>query len=133
MYEIHEKVWGYEEWIVNDVYCGKILNLKKGYKCSDHFHKIKDETFLVIEGKVLLHVQHANPDREYVAYEKMVLTPYDSYRIHPGAIHSFTGFEDSKIIEFSTKHMEDDSYRLNKSEKIPVERFNKLLKLLERK
>lgn len=129
---MHKKAWGFEEWIVNDEYCGKILNLREGYKCSDHMHKLKDETFLVILGAVFLHVRFANEDGEYVAYEKVVLTPYDYYRIRPGVIHSFTGLEDSKIIEFSTHHEDSDSYRENESGKVPVDEFNKLLIKLKR-
>ena len=52
--EIYPKVWGEEHWIVNKEYCGKKLVLKKGFRCSMHFHKIKDETFYVISGKVLI-------------------------------------------------------------------------------
>ena len=46
---IVDKVWGREEWIVNnEKYCGKKLILKKGYSCSMHHHKIKDETFYIL-------------------------------------------------------------------------------------
>ncbi len=43
------KVWGSEEWIVNNsTYCGKILNIKKGYRSSIHYHKNKHETFYLL-------------------------------------------------------------------------------------
>jgi len=49
-----KKIWGSEEWLVNnELYCCKILNLKKGYRCSIHYHKDKDETFYVLKGIVL--------------------------------------------------------------------------------
>ena len=42
------KGWGYEDWIVNkEQYCGKLLFIKKGKKCSWHYHKNKDETFYI--------------------------------------------------------------------------------------
>jgi len=44
-----EKVWGSEDWIVNREYCGKVLNLNKGFRCSMHYHKNKDETFYVVK------------------------------------------------------------------------------------
>ena len=98
-----EKSWGYEEWIVNNkLYCGKKLFLKKGYRCSMHKHKKKDETFWLLSGKVLL---------EYGGV-KIVLEPGDSIRIKPNTLHRFTGIEDSVIIEFSTHHEDSDSYRL---------------------
>ena len=53
--EIHPKGWGYEKWIVNkDEYCGKLLHIIKGMKCSWHYHKKKDETFYLQEGKLLV-------------------------------------------------------------------------------
>ena len=53
-----EKVWGHEEWIVNNPkYCGKKLVLKKGYRCSIHKHDIKDETFYILSGTVLLETE----------------------------------------------------------------------------
>jgi hypothetical protein len=43
-----EKVWGEEQWLVNTgAYCGKRMLLKKGFQCSLHHHKIKDETFIL--------------------------------------------------------------------------------------
>ena len=53
--EIHPKGWGYEKWIVNnDLYCGKVLFFERGKKCSWHYHKVKDETFYVQSGEILL-------------------------------------------------------------------------------
>ena len=96
-----EKVWGSEDWIVNRDYCGKILNLKKGFRCSIHHHKIKDETFYILEGRVIMEIGEV----------KKIMNPGDIQLIEPGQKHRFTGLSDSKIIEFSTTHGEDDSYR----------------------
>lgn len=97
-----KKVWGSEEWIVNtEEYCGKILNLNKGFRCSMHYHKNKDETFYIIEGKVLL--EHDG--------KMKILKTGDIQRIEPGQKHRFTGLKNSKIIEFSTYHEDSDSYR----------------------
>ncbi len=52
--KIVTKEWGEERWIVNRDYCGKLLILKKGFRCSLHYHKNKDETFYVNKGKVLM-------------------------------------------------------------------------------
>ena len=49
------KGWGFEKWIVNtEEYCGKLLYFAKGKKCSWHYHKLKDETFYIQSGKILL-------------------------------------------------------------------------------
>ena len=103
-----QKVWGSEDWIVNNKrYCGKILNLNKGYRCSLHCHKEKEETFYVLEGKVLMQIENA----------MKTMKPGESIDIHKGVYHRFTGLEDSKIIEFSTQHKDEDSYRTELSGK----------------
>lgn len=101
--ENHEKVWGSEEWIVNTpLYCGKFLYLKKGKRCSLHYHKNKDETFYVLEGEILMEAG----DKE------KVMKKGDIQHITPMTKHRFSGLKDSVIIEFSTHHEEDDSYRV---------------------
>lgn len=103
------KLWGYEKWIENnEKYCSKLLSLKKGYQCSLHYHKIKDEMFILTKGHVRLEVD-----------QKVVhLKPGMFQRIPPGTKHRFRGIEDSLIIEVSTKHMDDDSYRIEESKKV---------------
>ena len=103
------KVWGHEEWIVNnEKYCGKKLVFKKGYRCSMHYHKIKDETFYVISGKILMELDGV----------KRIMTPGDSQRILPGQKHRVTAYENSSLFEISTFHMDEDSYREEVSGKI---------------
>lgn len=101
-----EKVWGKEIWFANSqLYCGKILYLKKGYICSYHHHKIKDETFYILSGKIEMVVNKSK--FTMTEGERINLKPYDK--------HSFAGIEDSVIIEVSTQHFESDSYRKDKS------------------
>jgi mannose-6-phosphate isomerase-like protein (cupin superfamily) len=97
-----KKVWGSEKWIVNnDLYCGKVLTLKKMFRCSIHHHKKKTETFYVSKGQVLLEVD----DNAYM------MLPGDAVDVLVGQNHRFTGLEDSEIFEFSTHHEDEDSYR----------------------
>ena len=95
------KVWGEEHWIVNIDYCGKLLKLKKMHRCSIHHHKKKTETFYIVKGQVLLELQ----DNAYM------MLPGDAIDILPGQDHRFTGMVDSEIMEFSTHHEDEDSYR----------------------
>jgi quercetin dioxygenase-like cupin family protein len=102
-----EKAWGHEEWIVNNSkYCGKKLVVKKGFRCSMHQHKVKDETFYVLLGEILL-------ETEYKGYkENRIMTAGDVAHVKIGMWHRFTSLQDiSEIIEFSTFHMDSDSYR----------------------
>lgn len=101
-----EKLWGHEEWIVNnEKYCGKKLVLKKGGRCSMHKHEIKDETFYILSGKVLMESEYEGKK------ENRLMTQGDVMHIKVGMWHRFTGIEDSEIMEFSTFHMDEDSIR----------------------
>lgn len=98
-----KKDWGYEKWLVNnDLYCGKIIFIKKGHRCSIHYHKNKDETFYVLKGNIILELFG----------DKIELKEGDSYRLLPGTVHRFIGTVDSTILEISTHHEDSDSYRL---------------------
>lgn len=105
-----KKVWGEEQWIANNkLYCGKILKLKKNYCCSYHAHPVKDETFYILSGEVLL--RHA--DDKFSMLQKG-----DTVRIMPGEYHSFTGISDAVILEISTSHSDDDVIRKDKSRRV---------------
>jgi mannose-6-phosphate isomerase-like protein (cupin superfamily) len=108
--EIHPKGWGRELWIVNsNLYCGKILELKKGKRCSIHYHKLKDETFYILSGHVQIKLyRHGYPGK----VKTMLVKPGDTLHIPQQLIHQFVGLDDSKILEISTQHFEEDSYRL---------------------
>ena len=108
--KIVPKEWGEERWIVNRDYCGKLLILKQGFRCSLHYHKIKDETFYINKGKVLMEC----------AGQTLIMKPGDALLIEPNMKHRFTGLEDSEILEFSTHHEDSDSYRDEVSGKIDL-------------
>ena len=79
-----KKVWGQEEWVVNnDKYCGKILTVKKGFRCSLHYHKKKHETFYVLEGNLLMEVYSNHRDRAFfydtVAEQEMFLRLFQEH------------------------------------------------------
>jgi len=116
----HPKVWGKEDWIVNNEeqsYCGKRLLLNKGYQCSIHMHKVKSEVFYVAKGLVLM-----------LAYEgQKLMKPGDSLEIVPGTKHRFIGITNAEIIEFSSFHKEEDSYRDEESGQVPEDTFKQYL------
>jgi len=101
-----DKVWGSEVWMANtDMYCGKLLYLKKGKRSSIHYHKNKDETFYIHSGRVLMELWEDDKHENKIMEEGEVL------RLRPNTKHRFSGLEDSLIIETSTHHEEEDSYR----------------------
>lgn len=115
VHKMVSKSWGSEEWFENnDLYCGKILTVVKGKYSSKgafHYHKIKDETFYIIEGTLLLHIV----DTEQKATIIKRLEKGDSYRVKPGVLHKFTSLTEDgcKFIEVSTTHSDEDSYRVD--------------------
>ncbi|MAH33634.1 hypothetical protein CL615_04565 [archaeon] len=109
-----KKEWGKEEWITNRDYCGKKLTLNKGFRCSMHYHKNKDETFYILKGRVLMETNN----------EKRIMLPGDSILITPNTKHRFTGLEDSEIMEFSTHHEDSDSYRDELSGKVDLDKLD---------
>ncbi|MDF1701546.1 MAG: cupin domain-containing protein [Planctomycetota bacterium] len=105
------KVWGEEHWIVNRDYCGKKMVLNKGFRCSLHLHKDKDEVFYVTKGKVFLELGDG----------ERVMGPGDHHHVPTGVEHRFWGLEDAEIIEFSTHHEDGDSYRVPGEESGPFD------------
>jgi quercetin dioxygenase-like cupin family protein len=109
------KLWGREEWIVNNQkYCGKKLIFNKGYRFSLHYHKIKEESFYILHGLVYLELVTNGVRTE------RIMTNGDIAHIAPYVQHRITALSEAEIMEFSTHHMEDDSYRLEDSCKIDL-------------
>jgi len=102
-----KKAWGEEHWIANQDYCGKLLILKRGLRCSLHLHKKKDEVFYIYRGKVLMEAGN----------KKWIMKQGDKQHILPNTLHRFTGLTDAEIIEFSSHHEDSDSYRKEPSGK----------------
>ena len=108
--KIVPKGWGYEKWIANsELYCGKLLFIRKGHRCSWHYHTNKDETFYIQSGEVLL----IYGDVDDMEKAKMkVLGPGDKFYGYPGLRHQMQAREDTELFEFSTQHFDSDSNRI---------------------
>ncbi len=108
------KGWGKELWIVNcEEYCGKLLYFDKGKRCSWHYHKLKDETFYILKGAVL--VRYSEEDDIWTASKKVLISE-ESFHVYRGLRHQIVGLEDAIVIEFSTQHFDEDSYRIIKGD-----------------
>lgn len=108
------KGWGFEKWIVNsEEYCGKLLYIAKGKKCSWHYHKLKDEVFYLQSGKILL--KYYDEDDIALAHET-ILNKGDKFHVYRGLRHQMTALEDTELFEFSTQHFDEDSYRIIKGD-----------------
>jgi mannose-6-phosphate isomerase len=99
-----EKPWGWELiWALTDVYCGKLLFVRAGQSLSLQFHREKDESWFVQEGRAKLELGRAG---EAVLNEEVV-GPGDAFHYAPGTVHRVTALEDTLILEVSTPHLED--------------------------
>lgn len=110
-----QKIWGWEEIMTNEIglYCGKILHVKKQGQCSMHYHKEKTETFFLLQGLIFMEVG------KNIAY---IMNPENTQLIKPEQLHRFTGLTvNSQIIEISTFHKDEDSYRKDKSKIVTID------------
>jgi mannose-6-phosphate isomerase-like protein (cupin superfamily) len=108
------KGWGREVWIANgELYCGKILEIRKGKRCSLHFHKLKTESFYLRSGRLIVRVRES-PQSD--AIDEFELTAGQCMDIPIGLVHQMEALEDSELYEFSTQHFDSDSHRLEKGD-----------------
>ena len=108
------KGWGYEKWIVNcEKYCGKILFLAKGKKCSWHYHRKKDEVFYVQSGPIKIYYGW---DDNIEMASVTVLERGDKFHVPIRLKHRMVALEDTELFEFSTEHFDEDSYRIEKGD-----------------
>ena len=101
--KINPKGWGDEKVIHNNErYCVKILSLNKDGRCSLHYHKRKEESFLVLSGKV--EVDFVVDGEETI----MILEEGESVDIPPYVAHRFKALESSELLEASSQDLEED-------------------------
>ena len=99
-----EKPWGYELiWAEADDYVGKVLFVKAGESLSLQFHRVKDESWLVQQGRAKLELGSAGD--AMLAQE--VIGAGVAFRFRPGTVHRLTALEDTTIVEVSTNHLDD--------------------------
>jgi mannose-6-phosphate isomerase-like protein (cupin superfamily) len=109
--EIVEKGWGKEIIFVNNPeYCGKILCFNKGKKFSMHYHIQKKETWYVAKGRFILHWIDTQNGTHYSEY----LNVGDVITNERGEPHQLVALEDSEVFEVSTRHYDEDSFRIHK-------------------
>ncbi len=99
-----EKPWGHELiWALTDDYCGKLLFVKAGHALSLQFHREKDESWYVQQGRAKLEL--GSPGDPILNTE--VIGPGAAFRYRPGTVHRVTAIEDTVILEVSTPHLDD--------------------------
>lgn len=97
------KPWGHELiWAETPRYVGKILHIKAGEQLSLQYHQRKDETIMVLSGR--LRFEHGEADQALSAVE---LGPNQPFRIQPGLRHRMIALADTDVVEVSTPELDD--------------------------
>ena len=99
-----EKPWGHELiWAVSDVYVGKVLFVRAGQSLSLQFHKVKDESWYVQDGRAELELADAGQ----AVLVSEIVSAGAAFRFRPGTVHRVTALEDTTILEVSTAELDD--------------------------
>ncbi len=97
------KPWGHELiWAKTDKYVGKILHINAGESLSLQFHRIKDETIMVLSGSMQFE-SYLEGKQPLV----IVLGPNQPVHIVPGMRHRMVAIEDTDVLEVSTPELSD--------------------------
>lgn len=100
---IVDKPWGHELiWAQTDRYVGKILHVRAGEALSLQYHQVKDETIMVLSGRLQLEffVEGTPPSvRE--------LGPREPFHIPPEMRHRMVALEDTDVVEVSSPEITD--------------------------
>lgn len=101
---IVQKPWGYEEiWAETTTYVGKLLVINAGHKLSRQYHNLKEETFRVIKGVLILEIGEGNGTQTYLLHEG------DCFHCPPKTVHRMIcGSQPTvSVMEVSTNHLDD--------------------------
>ncbi len=98
-----EKPWGWElVWAEADDYVGKLLFIRAGESLSLQYHELKDESWLVQQGRARLELGEVGGELEVLE-----IAPGDAYRFRPRTVHRVTALEDTTVVEVSTNNLTD--------------------------
>jgi quercetin dioxygenase-like cupin family protein len=85
--------------VINREYCKKVIVQLPGQSHPSHYHKRKEETFLVLWGELDIRVDGRDK----------TLKPGDTLTVLPGVWHSFSTETGCVFEEISTTHFANDS------------------------
>jgi mannose-6-phosphate isomerase len=101
--EVVQKPWGHELiWAKTERYVGKILHIKAGEALSLQYHRVKDETLMVLSGRMqLIHFEDGQEPRT------TVLEAQQPFHVTPGLRHRMIAVTDVDVLEVSTPELDD--------------------------
>lgn len=87
--------------IINREYCKKYIIVLPGQYHPMHAHKVKEETFQLLYGELLIEIEGQEP---------RLMHPGDIQTVMRGDMHAFSSETGAIFEEVSTQHMKSDSY-----------------------
>jgi mannose-6-phosphate isomerase len=98
-----DKPWGHELiWAHTGAYVGKVIVIEAGKRLSLQKHRVKDESILVLSGKLRLWLEG---DDGQIRTEEV--GPGESRHVPTGRIHRFEAIDRVELIEVSTPELDD--------------------------
>ncbi len=98
-----DKPWGHELiWAHTERYVGKVLHVAAGQRLSLQYHERKEETLLLVSGRLRLEIGPLGAD---MTVRDMV--PGDAVHVAPNTVHRMQAIEDSDVVEVSTPELDD--------------------------
>ncbi len=99
---ITKKPWGREELFGSTKrYAAKIIVINKGHRLSLQYHRVKDESLLLLSG--VLRLTHGNK----TALKKSVINKNTSFHLPPKVIHRMEALTKCVLVEVSTPQLKD--------------------------
>ncbi|MEO5940087.1 MAG: cupin domain-containing protein [Candidatus Limnocylindrales bacterium] len=98
-----DKPWGSELiWALTERYCGKVITIDTGKRLSLQYHEVKEESILVMAGRLLLHLEDDGG-----AMTTRELGAGDAVHVAVGRRHRFEAIERVQLVEVSTSELGD--------------------------
>jgi len=98
-----EKPWGWElVWAETSSYAGKLLFVRAGESLSLQLHEVKEESWLVQEGRARLELGERDGE-----LREREIGRGDAFHFPAGTVHRLTAHEDTLVLEVSTPHLDD--------------------------
>jgi mannose-6-phosphate isomerase len=97
------KPWGYELlWACGSRYAAKILHIEAGCRLSLQYHRVKEETLLLVCGRLLLELEG-----DEGGMSTCEALPGQVFHVPPGRKHRMAALETCDVLEVSTPELED--------------------------
>jgi mannose-6-phosphate isomerase-like protein (cupin superfamily) len=98
-----DKPWGHELlWAQTERYAAKILHIKKGQALTLQYHGKKDQTIMVLSGRMEL-VHYREGDKP----QSTILSARQPFHLPPGLRHRMIAVDDCDVVEVGTAETDD--------------------------